>query len=172
MLKEELKLSKINLYDIDRDADLTAAIAELWLWEKHLNDSLNYIVKQLTKIDECLEKQPNDKTYEKLKKFYEDTFELASALLKGIRIERAKHLRRITKLKEISIGDLKIRIPGLWCGYKHATGGYIQFGEVGAKDIHMGEMENAKLDFETSEFCKEAIILLNKFAEKYKKESE
>lgn len=142
--KNELKLGKIDLYDIDRDEDLFWAVSDLWNIEKHLNTSLNYLVKKM-------KEEPND--------YYSKLFELLSSLLSGIRLERAKHLKRLTKL----------HMFGVWCVMKHLIGCAAQMGEVAAKDIYLGEIENAKMDFETSKFCHDAFVLINRFGESYEK---
>jgi len=141
MDKEEIvrkiEKGKVDIFDIDRDEDLMWAVADLYCIEKHLNLTINFIKKKL-------EENPKDEYYQKL-------YEVATNLLNGVRVERAKHLKRLVKFKEF----------GFWCIYKHFLGGMMQFGEVGAKDLYMGDKENAKLDFETSSFCHDAIILLN-----------
>jgi len=151
-VKELLKKGKINLFDIDRDEDLMWAVADLYCIEKHLELTLNFVVKKL-------EADPEDEYY---KKFYE----LLYNLLNGIRLERTKHLKRLVKLEEF----------GVWCPYKHLLGAMMQFAEVGTKDIYMqsetnggDQTENIKMDFITSAFCHDAIILLNQFSKLKKK---
>ncbi|MFQ6068001.1 MAG: hypothetical protein ACE5KD_00500 [Candidatus Bathyarchaeia archaeon] len=143
-IKELLKKGKISLFDIDRDEDLIWAVADLYCLEKHLQLTLNFIVKKL-------EKEPKDEYYKKL-------YELTCNLLNGVRLERTKHLKRLVKLKEF----------GFWCCYKHLIGSMMQFAEVGGKDIYMKD-ENVKMDFETSAFCHDAVILLNQFSKLKKK---
>lgn len=137
-----LEGGKIDLYDIDRDADLMWAVADLWNIEKHLNMSLNNISAKL-------QKNPNDKKLNLL-------FEALSELLDNVRKERGKHLKHLYKLK----------VYGIWCSTKHFLGAMMQFGEVAAKEISMGNLERARECFETSEFCYNAIMFLNALAKK------
>ena len=141
-LKEK---GKVDIFDIDRDEDLRWAVADLYSAEKHLSLTLAFLTKKL-------EEEPNNEYYKKL-------YELVKNLLNGIRIERSKHLKRLQKFGEI----------GVWCLQKHLLGAVIQFAEVGAKDIYMGENDEIiKMDFGTSAFCRDAFILINKI----KKEEE
>lgn len=135
-----LEEGKINLYDIDRDADLMWAVADLWNIEKHLNMTLNNLSAKL-------KENPNDKKLNTL-------FVLISKILDEVRKYRAKNLKHLEKLKLFSI----------WCVYKHLLGAMMQFGEVGAKEISMGNYERARECFETSEFCYNTIIFLNHVA--------
>jgi hypothetical protein len=144
-MNEEKEKGKIDIFDIDRDEDLRWAVADLYSAEKHLSLTLAF-------LSEKLEEEPNNEYYKKL-------YEVVKNLLNGIRIERAKHLKRLEKFGEI----------GSWCTYKHLLGAMMQFAEVGAKDIYMGENDEIiKMDFKTSSFCRKAFILLNKL----KKEEE
>ena len=116
--------------------------------------------KKVTEINDISKKIKNTKDDSKEIEYFKKLYDLATSLLSSVRIERAKHLKRIEKLKEF----------GFWCLYKHFIGAMMQFGEVGAKDAYMGELENTKKDFETSSFCHDAIVLMNHFANIYKKD--
>jgi len=149
--KELIEKGKVDIFDVDRLEDHMWAVADLWCLEKHLNIILNDIVKKL-------KQNPND---EKTKKLYE----LALNLLNETRKHRAKHLKKIEKLRAF----------GFWCVYKHYLGLMMQMGEVAAKYIYSALEENklellehAKDCFETSAFAHDVIILLNKFADKLK----
>ena len=87
--------------------------------------------------------------------YYKKLYELAKNLLNGIRIERSRHLKRLQKFEEL----------GFWCIDKHLLGAMLQFAEVGGKDIYMKEDDKIiESDFRTSAFCRDAFILINKFA--------
>jgi len=137
-----LEGGKIDLFDIDRDADLMWAVADLYCGEKHLNMILNNLSAKLVA-------NPEDKKSKIL-------FEAASELFDKIRRERARHLRHLERLREY----------GFWCLYKHLLGAMMQFGEVAAKEISMDNLERARECFETSEFCYNAIMFLNALAKK------
>ena len=141
---KKLVNGKINLDDLDRDADLMWAVADLYSIEKHLNIVIGNII---AKLKEGKDVEKNNKL-----------LNLAMNLLNEVRIQRAKHLKKLYKLKEF----------GFWCIYKHLLGAMLQFGEVGSKEIYMGNMEEAKNCFETSEFCLESIMLLNNVAKEIK----
>ncbi len=136
-----LEGGKVDIHDLDRDADLMWAVADLWCAEKHLNVILNNLAMKL-------KKKEDEKTV--------ILYDFASYLLNEIRKYRAKHLRNLEKLREY----------GFWCLYKHLLGAMMQFGEVGAKEISMGNIKRSEECFETSEFCYETIITLNKIPEK------
>ncbi len=95
MDKEEIvrkiEKGKVDIFDIDRDEDLMWAVADLYCIEKHLNLTINFIKKKL-------EENPKDEYYQRL-------YEVATNLLNGVRVERAKHLKRLVKFKEF----------GFWC---------------------------------------------------------
>ena len=146
MLKEkieEILKGKVDINDIDRDADLIWALSDLYNVEKHLNMVLNNLITNKDKDSEIL-------------------IPFIMELLDKVRKERAKHLKKIQKLKKYSV----------WCIYKHLLGAMMQFGEVAAKEISMGNLDRARECFETSEFCFETIMLLNKVAEKINKGGE
>lgn len=146
-IKEMIEKGKIDLYDIDKEADLLWAVADLYCVEKHLNMSLNHISAKL-----------KENPSENLKKLYE----ALARLLNEVRKERAKHLKKIAKLKYYSV----------WCIYKHLLGAMMQFGEVASKCIFSNQFEEAKECYETSEFCFETILFLNALAKKFNKEVE
>ena len=143
--KTEEMLGRINLADVDRDEDLIWALADLWNIEKHLNQAINMVIEKI-------EAKENEENNKKLLEFLLETF-------KTIREERAKHLPRIYYLKEY----------GLWCTVKHLVGAMMQFGEVGAKDVHMYLEEKSeekkkelfeliKKDFETSKKLHDLLL--------------
>jgi hypothetical protein len=133
-----LEQGKISLFDIDRDEDLMWAVADLYCAEKHLQLTLSFITKKL-------EEEPQNEYYKKLSS-------IITSLLNAVRIQRTKNLERLEKFKE----------KGIHCLYKHLLGAMMQFAEVGSKDIFMNEdEEKIKLDFETSIFCRDAILALN-----------
>jgi HEAT repeat protein len=155
--KAEEMLGRINLADIDRDEDLIWALADLWNIEKHLNQALNSVVEKLNKGEN--------------KEYNEKLLQLLQETLKMVREERAKHLPRIYYLKEF----------GAWCQIKHLVGAMMQFGEVGAKDIHMALeekdeqkrkelLELVKKDFETSKTLHDILLMFKVFSKKVKTE--
>lgn len=140
-IEKMIEKGKIDLFDIDKEADLIWAIADLYSIEKHLNMALNNISVKL-----------EEKEDKNLKKLYEALAEL----LNEVRKQRAKHLKKVQKLKHYST----------WCIYKHLLGAMMQFGEVASKYIYAGETEKARDFFETSEFCFEVFKILNTLGEK------
>jgi len=153
--RAEEMLGRINLADVDRDEDLIWALADLWNIEKHLNQAINNVVEKLN-VGEDVE-------------YNEKLLQLLQETLKMIREERAKHLPRIYYLKEF----------GLWCTVKHLVGAMMQFGEVGAKDIHMALeekdeerrkelLELAKKDFETSKTLHDILLMFKVFSKNVK----
>ena len=153
--RAEEMLGRINLADVDRDEDLIWALADLWNIEKHLNQAINNVVEKLN-VGEDVE-------------YNEKLLQLLQETLKMIREERAKHLPRIYYLKEF----------GLWCTVKHLVGAMMQFGEVGAKDIHMALeekdeerrkelLELAKKDFETSKTLHDILLMFKVFSKNTK----
>ena len=153
--KDLIESGKVDIFDIDVMEDHKWATADLWNNEKHLNIVINHIHIKLKEIKD-----------QKLKEYYKKLLELAYHLLNETRKHRAKHLKRIEKLREF----------GFWCTYKHYLGAMEQFGEAAAKYIYIALeekksefLEAAKECFETSAFCSEAVMLMNKFAENVKK---
>ena len=153
--KELIKKGKVDIFDVDRLEDHMWAVADLWCLEKHLNIIINNLTKKL-------KENPNDKKAKTL-------YELAINLLNETRKHRAKHLKKIEKL----------RAYGWWCCYKHYLGVMMQMGEVGAKYVYQALEQNkpellkdAQDCFETSAFAHDTIILLNKFADKIKGEKD
>jgi hypothetical protein len=155
MEKIEEMLGRVNLADVDRDEDLIWALADLWNTEKHLNQAINNVVEKLKKGEDV---EYNGKL-----------LQLLQETLKMLREERAKHLPRIYYLKEF----------GLWCTVKHLIGAMMQFGEVGAKDIHMALeekdeqkrkelLELAKKDFETSKILHDILLMFKVFSKNVK----
>jgi 2-methylisocitrate lyase-like PEP mutase family enzyme len=153
--RAEEMLGRINLADVDRDEDLIWALADLWNIEKHLNQAINNVVEKLNAGEDV--------------EYNEKLLQLLQETLKMVREERAKHLPRIYYLKEF----------GLWCTVKHLVGAMMQFGEVGAKDIHMALeekdeqrrkelLELAKRDFETSKTLHDILLMFKVFSKNTK----
>ena len=150
------KKGMMSIRDIDRDEDLGQVVSDLWNLEKHLSTTLE-------KISEELEKNPNDEINKIL-------FNFISNVLVEVRKHRAKHLKRLEKLK----------MHGIWCSYKHIYGIREQFWEVGAKDLHIAchtddektkeeMLKWAMEDFKTAAFFGELIHLMKAVAEKIEK---
>jgi len=150
------KKGMMSIRDIDRDEDLGQVVSDLWNLEKHLSTTLEKITSEL-------EKNPDDEVNKIL-------FNFISNVLVEVRKHRARHLKRLEKLK----------MHGIWCSYKHIYGIREQFWEVGAKDLHIAYhaddektkeemLKWAMEDFKTAAFFDGLIHLMKGVAEKIKK---